>query len=75
MDIRIIQEKDNKVLKRKEVLMEIEHKDRATPSRQELTNELSKKFNVPADKIYINYILSKRGEQKARAKVKIYYEA
>lgn len=75
MDIKILQEKDNKLLKRKELLLEINHENRATPSREELTNELVKIFNTTKEKIVIDYILSKRGEQKAKAKVKIYYEA
>lgn len=75
MEIRILEEKDNKILKRKELLLEILHENRATPSREELSNEISKIINTPKEKITIDYILSKRGEQKAKAKIKISYEA
>jgi len=72
MEIKILQEKNNQLLKRKELLLLIDHKDRATPSREELSNELSKMFNVPKEKIVIDYILSVRGDQKAKAKIKVY---
>jgi small subunit ribosomal protein S24e len=72
MEIKILEQKDNKLLKRKEILLLIDHSNRATPSREELSNEISKIFNVPKEKIVIDYILSIRGDQKAKAKVKIY---
>lgn len=74
MEIKILQEKDNTLLKRKEILLEIDHSGRATPSREELANELSKMFNTPKEKIVIDYILSMRGYPKAKSKIKIYYE-
>jgi small subunit ribosomal protein S24e len=72
MEIKILEQKDNKLLKRKEILLLIDHSNKATPSREELSNEISKIFNVPKEKIVIDYILSIRGDQKAKAKVKIY---
>jgi len=72
MEIKILQEKNNPLLKRKEVLLEIDHSGRATPSREELTNELIKMFNKEKEKIVIDYILSSRGYPRAKAKVKIY---
>jgi len=72
MEIKILEQKDNKLLKRKEILLLIDHSNRATPSREELSNEISKIFNVPKERIVIDYILSIRGDQKAKAKVKIY---
>ncbi|MBU5682711.1 MAG: 30S ribosomal protein S24e [Candidatus Aenigmatarchaeota archaeon] len=72
MEIKIIQEKNNPLLKRKELLLEIDHSNKATPSREELANEISKMFNVEKEKIVIDYILSIRGCSKSKAKVKIY---
>jgi len=72
MEIKILQEKNNPLLKRKELLLEIDHTGRATPSREELTSELMKMFNKEKEKIVIDYILSSRGQPKAKAKVKIY---
>jgi len=72
MEIKIIQEKNNPLLKRKELLLEIDHNNKATPSREELANEISKMFNVEKEKIVIDYILSIRGYSKSKAKIKIY---
>ncbi|MEM5832212.1 MAG: hypothetical protein QXS69_03680 [Candidatus Aenigmatarchaeota archaeon] len=72
MEIKVLQEKNNNILKRKELIIEIDHTSKPTPSREELANEISNKFNVDKDKIEIDYILSYRGLSKAKAKIKIY---
>lgn len=72
MEIKILKEKDNQLLKRKEILLEINHKNKPTPSRENLLSELSNIFGIENNKIVIDYILSKRGCDKAIAKVKIY---
>lgn len=72
MEIKVLQEKNNPLLKRKEIMLEIDHTGKATPSREQLLSELTKIFNVEREKIVIDYILSQRGYPKAKAKIKIY---
>jgi len=73
MEIKIISEKDNFLLKRKEIIAEVEYGNRATPSRNEVLEEIAKKFNVNKNKIEIDYIFSSAGKHLAKVKFKIYY--
>ena len=73
MNIKIVNEKDNKLLKRKEILLEVEYGNRATPSRQEFLDEFSKFFNVDKNLLEIDYIFSSAGKHVAKVKVKINY--
>lgn len=72
MEINVIEERENPFLERKELLVLINHQNGPTPSKQQLTEEISKKYDVDKNRIVINYILSKRGKAEALAKIKIY---
>lgn len=72
MEIKIIQQKENPFLERKEIMLQIIHTNEPTPSRQELMKEIIKMFNTEEEKVQIDYILSKRGKPEAVAKIKIY---
>ena len=72
MEVKIIEEKDNPFLERKEVLLRIEHHSQPTPSKKELEDYLTKKYGVDATHIVIDYIFSEVGIGESKAKVKIY---
>lgn len=72
MEIKILEEKNNPLLKRKELLIEVDHTNKPTPSREILLSELSKIFNAENNRLEIDYILSQRGYSKAKVKIKIY---
>lgn len=74
MDLNILEERENVLLARKELRLNIKHPSSATPKKQELLKELSEKYSVPEDHIIIDFIFSKKGMNESVAKVKIYKE-
>lgn len=72
MQVKIIEEKENPFFKRKEYLISLKHEKEATPSRNQLMEELKKIFKVDEKQIEIDYILGKKGISESIAKVKIY---
>ena len=74
MNFNVLDEKQNELLKRKELKLEIEHLLAATPSKAELLKELATAYSVPEENIIIDYIFTQNGIGKSVAKVKIYKE-
>jgi ribosomal protein S24E len=74
MNYNVLDEKENDLLKRKELKLEIEHLLAATPSKTELLKELATAYSVPEENIIIDYIFTQKGIGKSVAKVKIYKE-
>lgn len=74
MNYSVLDEKQNDLLKRKELKLEVEHVLAATPSKAELLKELATAYSVPEENIIIDYIFTQKGIGKSVAKVKIYKE-
>lgn len=74
MEIEILEEKENQLLNRKELKLNLKHENAATPSKAELMKELVAKYSVPDENIVIDYIHSQKGIGLSTAKVKIYKE-
>jgi ribosomal protein S24E len=74
MEIEILEEKDNALLKRKELKLNIKHPNMPTPKKQDLIKEIASRYSVPEDHVVVNYIFTKKGIQESIAKVKIYQE-
>ncbi len=72
MNVKIIQKKDNPLLKREDIWCVVEHEGKATPRREELTSLMAKNFNKDADLIIIDKIFSIRGKGSSKVKVFIY---
>lgn len=53
MEIKVVSNKRNELLKRSEVIFMVSHEREPTPSRIEVRENLAKKLNVNADRIYI----------------------
>lgn len=71
MDLNIIEEKDNKFFKRTEVLFSVKHPKMSTPSKEQLEEELGKKYKKETDFILIDYIFTKKGMNESVVKAKI----
>ncbi len=69
--MEVIKEKDMKLLSRKRVTLMVENTG-ATPSRQDLTKEIAKKFKVKEDMIAIKHIYQQFGKNKTKVFVHIY---
>lgn len=73
MEIQIISEKENPVLRRKEIVVAIKY-DAATPSKAELQKILAEKLNAATNKIEISKIISDFGSSSGKALVKLWEE-
>lgn len=74
MNYTVIEEKQNELLKRREMKIEIDHLLAATPSKADLLKELAAAYSVPEENILIDFIFTHKGIGKSVAKVKIYQE-
>jgi ribosomal protein S24E len=74
MNYTVVAERQNELMKRREMKIEIDHLLVATPSKAELLKELSAAYSVPEENIVIDFIFTHKGIGKSVAKVKIYQE-
>lgn len=66
MEIKIIQQQQNILLKRKEIAFEIDHaQTRGTPSRVEIRNKLAEMLKTKPELVYIKRVETKTGTMKA----------
>ncbi len=72
MKIKIVSEKDNPLLKRKELVFIANHEGKATPSRGDLLKEIASKTGANEDTIIIEKIMTETGRCSSRIKVHIY---
>ncbi len=72
MNIEIIEDKYNPILKRREIKAVISHEGKPTPSKEEIKNFASQFFNADLEKIEICKIFSKRGIGKSDIKIRIW---
>ncbi len=71
-EVNIIWDRENKLVERKELEIEISHFGKGTPTRLELRKILSSLLNVPEDLIFVRNIRSEYGLNKSRARIHIY---
>lgn len=73
MDIRILKDKENPLLKRREIVFQVNYKDvRSTPARMEVKENLARILNNDAKLIFIRKIKPKTGTQLAVGWANIY---
>ena len=72
MKTKVIQETENKLFSRKEINLEIDHKNAQTPSRAELYKFMSVKFKAPAEQIVLKKMKTGFGSTKSMLKIYIY---
>ncbi|MBI3413049.1 MAG: 30S ribosomal protein S24e [Candidatus Aenigmarchaeota archaeon] len=71
MEMEVVSEKANPVLKRKEIVVKIKGGG-ATPSRKDVVAGVASHFGVEDKLILVDQILTEFGTPEARARVKIY---
>jgi ribosomal protein S24E len=74
MEIKILEEKENLFLKRKEIKAEVHHINLPTPKKDEIINELAKKYSVDNSQVIVDYIFTKKGTNCSIIKAKILTE-
>ena len=72
MDFKILDKKDNPLLKREEATAEITGNNPSTPSRKEIMAEASKSLGVPEDLIIVDRISTERGKKEVEARIFVY---
>jgi len=72
MNMTIRSEKENPLLKRKEVIAEVSHPGKPTPVRSELIASLAATLKTKNDLIIVDKILTKGGIASCTAKVLVY---
>jgi len=74
MDLKILEENENKLLDRKEVKLSVKHDKAATPKKQDVIKELAAKYSSPEENVVLDFIFTKKGTSESVIKAKIYKE-
>jgi ribosomal protein S24E len=74
MEFKILEEKDNPVLKRKEIVGSLDYGMGSTPSKAALQKHLSEQLKANIENVEITKILSESGMAKGTAWVKVWQE-
>jgi len=74
MKIQVLDEKENPLLKRKEIIVSLDYDGKATVSKAELQKAISEELKSSVDSIEVSKIFSEIGIPKGRAWIKIWKE-
>ena len=72
MKLNIVSDSENVLLGRREIFFSISHPSAGTPSRAEVSSQISARLNVDPDRIYIVRLISKTGGNSTEGEVQIY---
>jgi len=73
MEVKIIEEQQNILLKRKEIRFEVEHSQtKGTPSRLEIRSKLAETLKTKPELVYIKRVETKTGTMKAKGEANAY---
>jgi len=75
VEIRILEDKANPLMKRHEVRFEVAHATAATPSRDAVRGELSKLVQAPKDRVIIERMHARYGTAVTRGDAMVYESA
>jgi small subunit ribosomal protein S24e len=75
MEIKILEERANPLLKRHEYRFEIAHATAATPTRDSVRGELSKLFKAPKDRVIVERMRARFGTAVTRGDALVYETA
>jgi ribosomal protein S24E len=74
MDIRVVAEKENPLLKRKDIIVALDYEGKSTTSKAELQKLISEQFKSGIDSVEVTTIMSEVGSSKGKAWIKIWQE-
>lgn len=72
MDIKIVSEKANPLLGRKEYVFEVAHPEGPTPKREDVRKLLAEVLKVPKDRVILEHMRAKFGTQRSAGLVHTY---
>jgi small subunit ribosomal protein S24e len=74
MKIEVVTEKENPLLKRKEIIISLDYDGKSTISKADLQKLIAEQFKAGVDSVEITKILSEVGIPKGRGWIKIWNE-
>jgi len=74
MKIQVIDEKENPMLKRKELVVSIDYEGGSTISKADLQKSLSKQLSANIENVEVSKILSEIGLSRGKAWIKVWKE-
>jgi len=74
MKIEVVTEKENPLLKRKEIIISLDYDGKSTISKADLQKLIAEQFKAGLDSVEITKILSEVGIPKGRAWIKVWNE-
>ncbi len=72
IQIKILDEKKNPILKRIDLMLAIDHNGQSTPKTNEIVKKMVEKFKSSPEKIEIVYTFSQKGNAKSKVKARIW---
>ncbi len=75
MEITILEDRPNPLMKRREYRFEVAHATAATPSRESVRGELSKLVKAPKDRIVVERMAARYGTATSRGDALVYESA
>ncbi|MCI4346517.1 MAG: hypothetical protein L3K07_07185 [Thermoplasmata archaeon] len=72
MEIKVLDERKNPLLKRTELLFEVAHSGTATPRRSEVQGELAKQLKVPKERLIVESMHARFGIAQTRGEALVY---
>ncbi len=73
--IEVLKDFDNRLLKRRELIIRIDYEGNATPSKEEIREFIAKKYAVEPERIEVSKVLSDLGYPSGKVWAKIWDEA
>ncbi|MBI4020033.1 MAG: hypothetical protein HY367_01765 [Candidatus Aenigmarchaeota archaeon] len=70
--VKVLEERKNPILHRDEMVFEIGHEGRATPSRKEMLESLAGHLKAQKEHIIVDKVFNLAGHGKSRVKVLVY---
>lgn len=74
MKIQVIDEKENPMLKRRELVVSIDYEGKSTISKADLQKDLAKQLSANIENVEVSKILSEIGLSRGKAWVKVWKE-
>ena len=71
-DVKVVEERYNPLIGRKEIKLVIAHVGESTPRRYELRQRVAKMYNTPLECVYVIKITTKYGQGLSVARVHVY---
>lgn len=74
MDMKIVEDKENVLLKRRELKVVFNHTASATPKKAEIQKEIASKNSVDESQVIVDFVSGTKGTNESYASVKILNE-